>query len=525
MKKATITGDRLTILWSGVSGDEWRAILETVKEIPGRRFNAPTKTWSAPVSEEALSILTEIGFTIEGGAQVQKNEQAAPVDLSGLAAYPASEKLHPYQRAGVAFLLRNNRALLADDCGLGKTSQAIFALALRNAWPALIIVPASLKLNWAKELKLWAGLDCTIISGSAPVSDYGKITVINYDILKNHVPELKKQKYKTVILEESHYCKNPKTKRTKAVQALCKGVENVIAISGTPVVNRPSEFFTVLNLLDRYRFPDFWHFANRYCGATHNGFGWDFSGSSNTEELREILNAGLMIRRKKEDVLSELPAKTRAVVPFGNKCADEYRAARQELVDALSADQRAQAIVMINKLRQIAVRAKLEDCIAWIGDVLNNDKKLVVFAVHHFVIDAIMAAFGDAAVKIDGRDNTGARDTAVTRFQGDDGVRLFVGNIKAAGVGITLTAASDVAFVETAWSPGDMEQAIDRCHRIGQRDAVTAWFLIAEGTIEEDMAALLDSKSEQLAALMDGVVVDEDSLLTSLLRKIGTEKR
>lgn len=520
MKNALISRENIAITWYSRDRQEWSTILEAVKQIPGRRFDSREKIWHAPVSAEALSILRGAGFKLQGDVP-KKEKKPRPAKTVDLSAIRNSDKLFPYQRQGVEWLLRHPRTLLADEMGLGKTAQVIYSLeADPQRYPALIIVPASLKLNWAREFQQWTGREVVVINGKTPVAiNQVPVTVINYDILEAHLPALKACAFKTVIIEESHNCKNAKAKRTKAVQAVCKGVDNIVAISGTPIVNRPSEFFTVLNIIDRFQFPDFWHFGKKYCGARHNGFGWDFSGSSNTEELHALLTEKYMIRRKKEDVLQDLPAKTRAVVPLMMDREDEYQQARRELIDALSGEHRDLAIVLIGKLRQLAAHAKLGEALDWITNFLDSGEKLVVFAVHHAIIDKLMAAFPRAAVKLDGRDSQEDRQAAVDRFQTDNTCRLFVGNIKAAGVGITLTAASNVAFLELPWSPGDLEQAIDRCHRIGQRDAVTAWFLVAAGTIEEEIAALLDSKRKQLDSVLDGRETDETTLLTALLEK------
>jgi len=297
-------------------------------------------------------------------------------------------------------------------------------------------------------------------------------------------------------------------------------------LTGTPILNRPIEIFTALNLIDPVTFPSFWRFAQRYCGARYNGFGWDFSGATNTKELHEILTATLMIRRLKTDVLKELPEKTRSVVPLEiNRKA--YNAIYKELMEALTfAGGEVIALTEIEKAKQAVVRAKMDAVKGWIDDYLAVNDRLVVFATHHITIDTLKAAYEGRCVVVDGRTSQTERQKAVDAFQADDGPSLFIGNIKAAGVGITLTAANATAFVEMGWTPGEHVQAEDRVHRIGQAaDNVTAYYLIAADTIEEDIAQQIDRKAQVLSAVLDGDVMAEDSLLTELMNKIREERR
>ena len=239
-----------------------------------------------------------------------------------------------------------------------------------------------------------------------------------------------------------------------------------------------------------------------------------------------------MIRRKKEDVLKDLPAKIRSVVPLelAKKTAQEYQRASADIISwikenegAEKAEKASQAKVLaaINKLKQLSTQGKIDACIEWIKNFLEIDGKLVVFAENHWVIDQLTAEFENIAVKLDGRDSQLAREKVVEKFQNDEKIRLFVGNFQAAGVGITLTAASSTCFIQLPWSPGIASQAEDRVHRIGQEaDSVNAYYLIAEGTIEEQIARLLDHKARVLDAVLDGQEPDSTSLLTDLLNEL-----
>jgi SNF2 family DNA or RNA helicase len=451
------------------------------------------------------------------------------IDVPGL-----NGTLYPFQKQGVAFLERKEgRGLIADEMGLGKTVQALSWLQLHpEKRPAVIVVPASLKWNWKREAEKWLSEpNVQVLSGKKPTTPIiGDIVVINYDILADWTETLKEIKPQVLITDECHYYKNNQAKRTKAVKDLGKAVPHIIALSGTPVVNRPIEAYNALSLIDKGVVPSFWKFANRYCAAKHTGFGWDLSGASNTEELHQKLTNTVMIRRRKDQVLTELPAKTRSHLPMelGNRERKQYDKADANLIawlkenkgdEAAEKASNAEALTRIEHLKQLAAKGKMKQAIDWIRDFIEVDGKLVVFATHKDTIAVLMDEFRDVAVKVDGSVSGEARQNAVDKFQNDDSVRLFIGNIRAAGVGITLTAASNVAFVELPWTPGELDQAEDRCHRIGQKDAVNVYYLLAEGTIEEEIAELLDNKRQVLDSILDGKLTDETSLLKALMER------
>lgn len=510
-------------------------VLGKVKTLSQRRFlKQPTAHWTCPFSKESIELLEEWGFELSTelknlydqkfGAVVET--QTGEFEVPGL-----QMKLYPYQKQGVAFLdKRGGNAIVGDEMGLGKTAQALAYLQLHpEKRPAVVVCPASLKLNWAKECKMWlSNPDFAVLSGRNPYPVDNEILIINYDVLDVWADCLNPS---VLIADECHYFKNNKAKRTKAVKKLKKKSDHFIPLSGTPIVNRPIEFYNALNMVEPGLFPSFWKYAQKYCGATHNGFGWDFSGATNTEELNTLIQS-IMIRRKKEDVLKDLPVKARSIVPLelSKKDRQEYDSAANNIIrwirenegkDQAEKAKQAEVLVSINKLKQIAVKGKIKSCIDWIKNFIEVDGKLVVFADNHWVIDKLMEEFKDVAVKLDGRDDQTTRNEAVKLFQNSDQCRLFVGNMKAAGVGITLTASSNTCFIQFGWTPGDHQQAEDRVHRIGQEaDSVNAYYLIAPETIEEDIAQLIDKKAKVLDAVLDGKESDQSSLLSELLVKI-----
>lgn len=507
--------------------------LATVKSIPGRRFQGDKypKHWTAPLSKEAVKILKDAKFEID--PEITKSlEDNTPKEIKTIEIPTFKRTLFPYQKDGVAFIeSRNGRALLGDEMGLGKTIQALAWLELHpEKRPGIIVCPAHLKINWAREAE--AGLskpDVEILQGKTPYQVKKDIVIINYDILSSWVEELQKSNPQVLIFDEAHYIKSNKAQRTKAVKKLAKKIPHVIALSGTPIVNRPIESWNILQVINKTVFPNYMEFARTYCDAKHNGFGWDFSGASNKEKLHQILTDTVMIRRKKADVLPELPDKLFSFIPMEMDNEKEYFKAEMNFIrflkdtkgeEAAEKARQAEHLVKIEALKQLAVKGKMKQAIQWIRDFLEtNGNKLVVFAVHKVVVDALMDEFKDIAVKVDGSLSGTQRNESVQAFQNNPDVKLFVGNIQAAGTGLTLTAASAVAFLELPWTPGELVQAEDRCHRIGQKDTVNIYYLLADNTIEMEIAQLLDEKKAVLNAILDGKEVEETQLLTELIKK------
>lgn len=543
---------KFSIYFNFPKGDSrFAEVLAKVKTLPDRRWNADARRWEVPLAIESAELLLQWGFKFSEGLAKWYAEAKGPAveEMRDISGRIWDERLFPYQNDGVAFIeSRNGRALIGDEMGLGKTAQALVWLKHHpELRPAVVICPASLKLNWAREIRMWVGEDTpiTVINGKKPngtVIGSKDIVIINYDILGDAQWDVDAKRWKldgwcfrlasvvkALVMDEIHYAKSKTAKRTKAAQALSHFSKNVIGLSGTPIVNRPIEFFYPINMIRRDLFPSFWRFAQEYTNAKHNGYGWSFEGAKNPEKLHKTLTETIMVRRRKEDVLKDLPPKTRSVVPFEIDNRTEYEKAAADIIKWIAENEgkekaerakNAEFLVEFEKLKQLAVQGKMTAVVEWITDFLESGEKLIVFAVHKATVDALMDAFPGIAVKLDGSTGSGDRQAVVDRFQTDPEIRLFVGNIQAAGVGITLTAASNVAFVELPWTPGAASQAEDRAHRIGQMDNVTCWYLIAHGTVEEDIAEILDGKMKVLSAVLDGREADEGSVLMELLKKV-----
>lgn len=542
--------------------------LKIVRSIPGRKFIVTAKSqgskkyWTAPFNGKTIQILMRNGWGFDSTMEEYLRKVSSHIGQRNkeieIALQSLPKELYPFQIDGVRQLMKwGGRALLADDMGLGKTVQSLMWLKLNNTKiPAIIITPASLKYNWERECRKWLRTDkISVLSGTTPTNIYNDIIIINYDIVQYWLKYLLSISYQTIILDECHYIKNDKAQRTKAVKALCKSMKHIIALSGTAILNRPIELFNTLNILNPRLFPNKWNFAHKYCGAKHTGFGWDFNGASNMDELHSILRNHLMIRRKKQDVLKELPDKTYNYIPIEISNRKDYDYAKDEFIafvtqnisdelneaeislqkelgyvnialnkeeiiqEKVSSISKAETLVKIGHLQQMATEGIISQVKEWIYNFLENDEKLVLFATHRRFITEIENEFKDISVKIDGSTPVAQRQRMVDDFQNNKKIRLFIGNIKAAGVGITLTASSNVAFIEYPWSPGDLTQAMDRCHRIGQKNNVNIHYFIAKDTIVEEMLQLLEEKQKIIDNILDGRNQDNENIVNKLLKQ------
>jgi len=450
---------------------------------------------------------------------------------------PAPENLDylPYQKAGIAFASQRDNSLIADEMGLGKTIQAIGVINLDpSVKTVLVICPASLRPNWRREMNKWLTRKFSI--GIVNKSEYPEtdIVIINYDVLERHKERLDEKEWDLLVADEAHYMKNPKAKRTKMVLG-GKGVEQIrakrkILLTGTPILNRPVELFPLVNFLDPERWDNFFRYALRYCAAYRNSFGWDFSGSSNLEELQDRLRSTIMVRRLKSEVLTELPPKRRQVIELEpddsilkilnreSKVWDSHSRIVEQLRLAVElakvSDKKEDYLEAVNNLKSglevsFAEMAKVRQEIAVakvpyvVEHVRNASGKVIIFAHHHAAIDALQEALGEEAVNLTGKTKMEDRQAAVDAFQTNDRIKYFIGSIKAAGVGLTLTASSHVVFAELDWVPGNMFQAEDRAHRIGQLQSVLVQHLVMEGSLDATMAQALVDKMEVIDRALD----------------------
>lgn len=512
-------------------------VLNKVRSLEGRKYIPDRKCWVCPITMDNLKSLDKWGFSLDTELsrilirQTTTIQEVQKIKIRGL-----KGKLKEFQESGVSFIeAKGGRCLLADDMGLGKTIQALAYLQLHpEIRPVIIALPVSLKLNWEKEAKAWlSDPDVELLSGRTPYKTHAKILIINYDILQGWADYIIKViKPKALILDEVHSIKNSGAKKTKAAKRIGKNVEHIIAISGTPVLNRPIEIYNAVTMINPTILGNYWHFTKRYCDAKTTMFGTDVSGSSNTEELHRILINSVMLRRLKEDVALELPDKQTCVVPVELDNYSEYRRAEKEFIKyvhetkgeaAAIRASNAETLGRINLLKQLAVQGKMKEVIEWIYNYLESGEKLVLFCTHTATIDILMNEFPKIALRYDGKVSTQKRQEAVELFQNNNKYKLFVGMLdnqgKPAGVGLTLTAARCTATIEFQYTPGIHDQADDRVHRIGQKRAVINYKFIAQGTIEDKIIKLLDNKRKTVDMVVDGRETDEGSLLTELIKE------
>lgn len=428
------------------------------------------------------------------------------------------EKLMGFQWDGIKFALRRGgRCLIGDDMGLGKTLQAIaVARIYRKDWPLLIVCPSSLRLSWKDELLQWLHDDIdedeinVILKGTDCQRALYAINIVSYDLVQK-MPSKELRKCNFLIADESHYLKSMDTKRSKFVLPLIRRSHRALLLSGTPALSRPVELFPQINSLEPELFPSFREYTERYCNARMSRWGWDVSGASNLDELYKLICGSCLIRRKKEEVLTQLPSKQRQVIWVETKAAvmKDLRLAQEEFIEARraleSASSEEEAMMCRNAERAANTRlygltgdAKLDAIQQYLRDALECTNKLIIFG-HHVEILTSINGFLRTKLKvntilIDGTTPQASRQSLCSDFQNNTKCRAAVLSITAAGVGLTLTAASMVVFAELYWNPGSLLQAEDRAHRIGQRDCVLVKYLLARNTLDESMWSTVKQK-------------------------------
>jgi len=524
----------------------------------GRSWDSNSKVWKCPVNEKNLiatySMIENHGFTVfpemmielekyREQFEIQKVENEKKIAASkaidaNIEIPKLKGELFPFQKAGVQFIENTNgKTLIADEMGLGKTLQSIAYCQLHaEKRPILVVCPATLKLNWQREFKKWTDIKSYVINSQdlkyqLPIYE---AYIINYDIVGKMEEMLKKMKFQVMILDEAHYLKNSKALRSKAINGLNKTIPHILALTGTPILNRPVEIFNILKMLSPQNFGNYFDFVKRYCGANYGRWGLDVSGATNIQELSDKLRATVMIRREKKDVLTELPDKTRVVVP---QICDlkAYKKVEDNLINYLIESKNksklaAEKISQVEQLakveycKQEAVKAKLPLFIEWSKDFIEENGKLVIFAHHKEFVEILMRELKEYnPVKIVGGMEIEAKQQSIDAFQTNKECKVIICSLKAAGVGITLIASSYVAFLELGWTPGEHDQAEDRLHRIGQKDNVTCYYFLAENTIEETIYNLIQDKRKIFTEMMQDkntICEERTNILSDLVARL-----
>ena len=461
---------------------------------------------------------------------------------------------YPYQREGIIYGLDKKRLIIGDEPGLGKTLQSIGIVDTADAYPCLVICPSSLKINWQREFEKFTDKSAIVLDNAVRTTwpyllsmGMHQVAVVNYESLRKYFvwdiragksfrlkdvvfcPQIKM--FKSIIIDESHRVKDPSAQQTIFTKGLSVGKEWIILLSGTPVVNRPDDLVAQLSIMGRLQdFGGRTKFVADYCTDPKDK---KAEPAVPLSVLSNQLYANCMIRREKAKVLPQLPDKTRVDLYVDISNAPEYSLAAADLAEYLRQytectdreirrKMRMEALVRFMTLRQLVTLGKVAQAVDFIRTFLSSGKKLIVFCSLHEVVDALVKSF-PGAVTVTGRDSAVSKQASVDAFQNNPDTVFIICSIKAAGVGLTLTASSNVAFVELAWTYADCCQCEDRAHRIGQKDNVTCYYLLGRGTIDHTIYSLIHQKKSIAAEIMnsdDDIPTDEmyfDELVSSFL--------
>jgi len=418
-----------------------------------------------------------------------------------------------HQKEAIEKLVSSKRFILADDMGLGKTTSTVIAALETEVKRTLIICPASLKINWEREIKNYTDRSTYICDGKN--YEDADFVIINYDIIKNfHDPKdpenskILQSDFGLVVIDEAHYIQNKQAQRTKLINDFVKDIDRLWLLTGTPMTSRPINYYNLLDLVQSPVAANWMAYVIRYCEgyqfSVKNRKVWKVTGASNLEELRERTSKQVL-RRLKTEVL-DLPDKIITPVYLRLK-SKEYEQLMGEYYDWYdkNPDESSSLTVQFTKLtkvRQVISKEKINSTIELIDNILEQDKKVIVFTNFTESLQLIHSHYNKNSVYLDGSCSPKQRQDAVDRFQTDDKIRVFVGNMKAAGVGITLTAAEAVIINDLSFVPGDMSQAEDRAYRYGQKNSVSIYYPLFDNTIEGIIYDIVNVKKQNISTVM-----------------------
>ncbi|XP_069671240.1 SWI/SNF-related matrix-associated actin-dependent regulator of chromatin subfamily A-like protein 1 isoform X5 [Periplaneta americana] len=514
-------------------------LVDIFRSINSKSFDTKEKTWSFALEDyntlmKKLKDLRGAVFIDAFPANILKIFRDAPckqqcfdtMDLSRID-QTLLDALMPFQREGICYgISRNGCCLLADDMGLGKTIQALgIAHYYINDWPLLIVAPSSLRYMWADAIITWLPSisyhSVTIMTSSKDYVKDARILITSYALMSVCLDQLERIRFGVCIMDESHFIKSSESARSKAASVLLKSSKRVLMLSGTPALSRPIELYPQISAINPRLFPNVVKFGKRYCAGVKDQFGWNFSGSSNLEELKLLLEDSVMIRRLKSDVIPELPPKVRQMVILNPGLvvseSREMKKCVKNLDRAHSTDMKKRGALLA--YYYTTGSAKLKAIQDYISDILDSDKKFICFAHHKVVLDGICDTLMEKNkeyIRIDGNTNSNYRKILCDKFQYEEKYVAAVLSITVANAGFTLTAAHLVVFAELYWNPGILTQAEDRAHRIGQDDCVLIQYLVAKRTADDYIWPLIQNKLNVLnkASLSnDNLMSTETTLL------------
>ena len=516
------------------------------------KWNHQKKCWIIPI--EYMREVYSIGQHCKG-THIKIGEQL-PEQLDVIPAMPKLEFNYPlqkgdlrdYQKQGVARGLQLKKFINGDMPGLGKTLQSIATVYYAEklgevTFPVLVLCPSALKINWQREFEMWTDKKAMILDDKVKSNwhwfwemEMADVFIVNYESLRKffvkHYPKKDEVKtaadiemdsridiFKSVIIDEIHKLKNTASQRSKIALRVTRGKNYIIGLTGTPVVNKPVDLVAQLAIISRLKkFGGVDGFKTRYCEGG--------SGASNLKELNYLLNQNCFFRREKHEVLKDLPAKVRQTITFEITNADEYSKIERDFKKYLQENDfsmaevrkklQSEVIVKITMLLQIAAKGKIEAAQDYIDEVLDSGQKIVVFCKHKIVVDELCKIYPQA-VKVTGSENETQKQNSVDMFQKNPKTNIIIGSHKAAGVGLTLTASSEVLFLELPWTFADLEQCEDRCHRMGQPNSVRCTALIGEGTLDNWLYNDVIMTKKQIA---DAVTGADDIVPVSMLDSV-----
>lgn len=544
-------------------------MVRSVKQIEGVTWDSKTKAWKAPVTSIETVVKWAQTFSQEIPLDVIERANQIREELDSLRYASRSVdaeieiptlngSLLPYQRAGVAYATNAKRSFIADEMGLGKTIQGMATLenihlAGGSAYPAVVVCPPNLVLNWRREYERFLPdrrVAMVTNRKEFPWAGTYDVVVVGY----SNIPHWEKHliNHNGYIFDESHYCKSREAQRTRAARKMTASNPDaaVLCLTGTPITNRPSEYASQLEIIGRLdKFGGLWGFYRRYCDAYRDKWGqWNLSGNSNLDELNDKLRSTCYIRRTKDQVMTDLPPVIHSplLVDGAPSIMKEYDKAQADIVQylverakqiaeelgtsvgaaAVTTRMKAEAnkhLMEISILRKIAAKAKMPVAIEWIDERIESGKKVVIAAHHREIVNELANKYG--GLKIQGGMSLEDVELAKGKFQSlpVEQAPVIVLSIQAAKTGHTLTAAQDVLFIEFPWTPADVDQTYSRCHRIGQRGSVTSTYMMTAGTIDEEIYKLIEKKRLVVDSATDGELYDDTTaadLISSLLSNV-----
>ncbi|MHA1138537.1 MAG: SNF2-related protein [Candidatus Thorarchaeota archaeon] len=504
----------------------------SIREWDGTNWVCP-----AMIIEEVIDAFTDSDFDVEMTDAfederdridtLKATSNAVESDFIMGEEFGGEKNLYPYQLTGAKFIEMSNAICMVNDSvGLGKSAQSLSYIYNHSTMrPAVIVCPASVKYQWAEYCTMWIpGCNPEVINGTKGEFS-GDIIILNYDILKKNLANLKGIDPQILILDESHKIKNYKSQRTIAAVDLASGIPHRMLLSGTQMLNRTSEMWMPLTIVrpDIYNRMTFTKWHKKYCDAKKTEYGWDYSGNSNTEELAEELKF-IMLRRTEEEVFDELPEMIRTTVPVSITNRKTYNTAHknhlqwiadQKGLKAAEKASRAEHLSRIAVLKRLAAEGKLESAISWMRDYLENEDKIVVFAHHKSIISKLEETFGDECMVIDGDTPQKDRIPITNRFESDPKIKILIGNMKAASEGLNLGISKTVVHLEFDWSPKTHEQCEGRIKGLRQmgrgRTTTHSIYIVGLDTIDIEIINMLEAKRDVIdIAMGDNVNLDFD---------------